>query len=255
MKQFNINNPDGGGFYTISKVEDFEYVNPVDQICKTFIALHTKFDRNFLLAKGFVPTQRIEALMQEKAVKEWQEEYKKMTAVKVPDALVVSLTATTKKEQVKALKGLAITSEELMAFIIVAWEEYGFSFSQYRSSYHHAGLDETKLPELIHKEDDGSIKSIGETPMTEGELKQVIEARSVKVSKFLDKNGAWHCFFLTYKSLGGEETGGKPHLHYISGTWGLKREDVLAQLTSKKYRLPSLPHINFHTHRNPKEDE
>ena len=82
-----------------------------------------------------------------------------------------------------------------------------------------------------------------------------VEHRKVIVSKFLDKGDIWHCFFLTFKSLDGKENyhDGQPHLHYISSAWNIPRQEVKEQLTSKKYSLPSLPHIDFHTHRNPRE--
>jgi hypothetical protein len=84
------------------------------------------------------------------------------------------------------------------------------------------------------------------------QLKQVVEHRHVAVAKFLDIGKQWHCFFLTFRSLRGEENhdGGTPHMHYISDKWGISRSSVVKQLTSKKYKLPSLPHVEYIRHDN-----
>lgn len=59
------------------------------------------------------------------------------------------------------------------------------------------------------------------------------------------------------KSIIGKESykNGQPHLHYISDKWNIKRKNIIEQLNSREYKLPSLPHIDFHTHRNPWLDE
>ena len=147
-----------------------------------------------------------------------------------------------------------MSNDELIAFIIMAFNKYGYKYSQYSAKHHYKGLDESKLPEMIHIEDDGTLITVGNTKLSEGQQRLVVEHRKVTVSKFLDNEDNWHCFFLTFKSLLGKEKNkyGQPHLHYISDKWNIKREEVLLQLTSKDYILPSLPHIDFHTHRNPK---
>ena len=139
----------------------------------------------------------------------------------------------------------------------MAFENYGYTYSCYRAKHNHKGLEEAQLPELIYVEENGNVTSIGETKLSKGQLKQAIEHRKITVSKFLDSGESWHCFFLTFKSLSGKESfkDGQPHLHYISDKWNIPRKEVVEQLTNKKYNLPSLPHIDFHTHRNPRDDE
>lgn len=162
-----------------------------------------------------------------------------------------------KKDQVRLLKNISFTSDELIAFILKAHELHGYKYSLYNASHNHKGLDAAELPEFIEIDDDGTVNTVGETKMTKGQQKQVIEHRKVTVSKFLDLDDRWHCFFLTYKSLAGKENykDGQPHLHYISNCWNIPRESVKDQLTGKKYSLPSLPHVDFHTHRNPREEK
>jgi hypothetical protein len=187
-------------------------------------------------------------------IKAWQEEFQNIKSQKLNDNIFKILESTSKKEQIKLLKGLSFSSDEFMAFVFRAWEDYGFTYSVYTSHHNHNGLDNKQMPGMVYKEEDGSITSIGHTKLTEGQLKQAIDHRTVIVSKFLDKGALWHCFFLTFKSIKGEENykNGQPHLHYISHAWDLSREYVLSQLKSKDYKLPSLPHIDFHTYRNPR---
>ncbi len=258
LKSLNIDDPDGNGKYHIREVDDFEFVNPIEQISSLYISSNIWFDKNLLVAKGFVaPTSWIDEFLFKKAVKEWEAEYKKIIYTPLPDNLFTLLEAKNKDEQKKILKGLSLTSDELIAFIFKAFEKHGYKYSQYKAQHNHKGIDETLLPKVIHIDDDGSLKTIGETKLTEGQQRQVVEHRKVTVSKFLDNDKNWHCFFLTFRSLGGKENykNGQPHLHYISDKWGIKRNEVLQQLTSKDYSLPSLPHIDFYTHRNPKKND
>ncbi len=102
------------------------------------------------------------------------------------------------------------------------------------------------MPIFAHHLENNEVKIIGNTTLTKGQIKSAINQRHAVVAKFLDKGDKWHCFFQTYRSIRGMETGEYPHLHYISHAWGLSREHVLRQLRSKNYKLPSsLPHIRF----------
>ena len=102
------------------------------------------------------------------------------------------------------------------------------------------------MPSIVHLTDNKVHKS-GETDLTDGQLKQIVEHRKVIISKFIDKGELWHCFFLTFESLKGKEKwkDGKPHYHYISSAFGLTREQVIGELKKKNYKLNNLPHIEM----------
>lgn len=221
-----------------------------------YISSVMSLERDMLRINDFsAPENILEKILFKRALKDWNEEYRKYKAIDLPINLLNLLKTDKKKEQIRLLQGLSLTSQELIAFIFKAYEDYGYLYSQYSASHHHKGLDESVLPEAIYIDKTNKVHSVGKTILTEGQLRQVIEHRKVIVSKFLDKDSKWHCFFLTYKSLGGKEQykDGKPHLHYISNAWNIPRNEVKEQLTNKKHHLPSLPHIDFHTHRNPRE--
>ncbi len=256
IRVLKIGDPKDGGQYIMRECDDFEYVNPIHHFVDSTIGLSMSFDRDLLKLKGYVgPDDKIEQTLFKRATKLCEEEIKKLKSIKIPEELITLLQTNDKKKQIKLLKNLTLTSNEFLAFIIHAYNKFGYTYSQYKASHHHEGIDTSKLPAVIHIEDSGEVHTIGSTPLTKGQLKQVVEHRKVIVSKFLDKGDIWHCFFLTFKSLDGKENyhNGQPHLHYISSAWNIPRQDVKEQLTSKKYSLPSLPHIDFHTHRNPRE--
>jgi hypothetical protein len=161
----------------------------------------------------------------------------------VPPNLISLLNSQSKKEQERLLRGQSLSPYQLSAYLFRAWSEFGFSFSNYTGEHHHKGVDESTLPSLIVVGDDQKVRTAGETTLTEGQLKNVVNYRKVTVTKFLDKGENWHCFFTVYKSLRGEESwkDGQPHFHYISDKWGISREEAVKQLKSEKY-----PSTNIH---------
>ncbi len=256
-RSISIDDPDDGGKFHLQEVDDFEFVNPIEQLSSIFIGASVWLDEKILAAHGYsMPTTRMDEFLFKKAVGKWASEYKKITCIKLPINLFRLMEANSKKEQIKSLKGLSLTSDELVAFLFMAHEKYGFKYSQYRAQHYHKGFDETRLPTIIHVGDNGVLKTIGKTDLTKGQQRQAVEHRKVTVSKFLDNGSDWHCFFLTFRSMGGKENykEGQPHLHYISSKWGIERDEVRNQLTSKDYSLPSLPHIDFDRHRNLKDE-
>ncbi len=230
-----IADKDRSSKYYLGEVLNFEYVNPIEHTFYTLLGIGSVFIEN--------------GIPQEDVFKMCKDEILKYKSISLPNCLLQLLAATSKKEQQKALKGFSLTQDELVAFSFIAFEKYGFKYSQYKTQHFHKGFDKTLLPQLLRRYDNGSIKTIGHTPLSAGQQRQVFEHRDVKVAKFFDNGDVWHCFFLTFKSLEGKERhkNGQPHLHYISDKWGISRNEVLAQLTSKDYHLPSLPHIDFYT--------
>ena len=248
MKFKKINDTTGTGHHSLVEIDDFEFVNPTAQISEMLIRSQMFFERDFLRFAGFPIDNPIgQNILFKRAQEEWSKKYEKLKTIEIPESFIKVLATDSKKDQIRLLKGASLTSEQLLAFLIKAGEENGYVYSQYRGEHLPKGFETKDLPTLAEVTEDGDVKIIGETPMTKGQVKHSIEKRHVAVSKFLDKDDRWHCLFLTYKSLGGEENNkdGQPHLHYISNSWGLTREYVVGQLKSKNYQLPSLPHIDF----------
>lgn len=244
------------GQYSILEYDDFEFKNPLPQFKKIHIELLMSLNRDLLKLKGYdISNELVEKVLLEDALKEWQIELGRLKEIKVSENLLKLLETDNKNEQIKLLKGLSLTSDELTAYIIKAYEIHGYKYSHYSATHFGSGFKVSQFPELIHV-DNETIHTIGETELSLGQQKQIVEHRQGIVSKFLDKGDKWHCFFITYKSLSGKEgfKNGQPHFHYISNSWNIQRNNLKKQLANKKYTLPSLPHIDFYSHRNPKED-
>ncbi len=179
-----------------------------------------------------------------KVVKECRDFIDKFREVRIPIELTHLLNTKKKKEQTKLLNGLRINPDILMAFLLMAGDK-DYTLSQYVSEHQTKAVNSTKMPLAYMQKKDGTIEKLGNTELTNGQLKQALEQRSVKVAKILEKGDEWHCFFLTYNSIGGKENwqNGQPHFHYISNLFGIEKKNVIKQIKSKNYKLGNLPHI------------
>jgi len=183
------------------------------------------------------------------ANKRWNDIKQHIEKTAIPDNLFELLVSAKKSEQEKLLRGVVFTPELIAAFIFTACKDHGYKLSRLRHEIPQKGLDVGKLPSAIEVKDTGDVKTIGQTELSKGALKQAVEHSKVILSFFLEKDENWHCFFTTFKSLRGEETwlGEKqPHFHYISKGFGIDKQEVINQLKSDKYKLGNLPHIALH---------
>ena len=254
IKEYRIFEDDGKGSYKIFETPDFEFSNTVEYYKEVFMRTQIFLERELLLSK--IPREifpDLDGILYRRALKSWDEKYEAIIKTEVPDNFISLLKSESKGEQVKLLKNASIIPEQLIAFIVRAWNEFGFSFSQYTAHHHRKGIDETALPKVINVKGE-KVESIGETTLSGGQLKQVVEQRKVIVSKFLDNGSNWHCLFLTFRSLRSEENwnDGQPHFHYLSDKFGIDRDKVVGELKSKEYRLGNLPHIKLLDYRQEK---
>lgn len=257
IKHRKIKEDDGNGEYSIFETHDFEFVNPIEHYSTVFIASSFAMMKEIVLLKTPpfpFPIEVIDKILMKEAVKKWEQNFSDTLKTEIPENFIAILTAATKKDQVKLLKNQSITPDQLLAFLFKANTDFGYLFSQYRGEHNHKGLDESKMPAVIRIKE-GKVYKVGETSLTDGQLKQVIEQRKVIISKFLDKDNEWHCLLLTYDSLKGKESwkNGQPHYHYISNKFGIPRDKVVEQLKSSSYNLGSLPHIDLIEYRDKKK--
>lgn len=164
--------------------------------------------------------------------------------IELPKNLVDLLSATKKKEQKKLLRGLVLNPDILMSFLLMVGDN-GYTLSEYSSEFQASDVKKDKLPYAYILNEDGKVQKFGKTELTDGQLKHALEQRSVKIAKIIEKDEKWHCFFITYNSIGGRENwqNGQPHFHYISNLFGIEKEDVIKQIKAREYKLGSLPHI------------
>lgn len=249
MKIYKV--PHDNGYYRIMVTPDVEFANPIDYFSSFFYGFASSVEKDILLSSNLdIPDVEIEQFVLKRASEKWENEYRKITQTEIPVNLLLLLESRSKKEQIRLLKNQYITPSILIAFICKAWTDNAYSFSQYTAHHHHKGIDKKDLPQLIEIKDDIVIK-IGSTSLSNGQLKNVVNQRKVTISKILDRDNYWHCFFTTFNSLNRKEQwkGGQPHFHYISSSFGLSREEVLKSLQDEYYKLNNLPHIELRDYR------
>jgi len=249
--------PDGNkGFYHTSKLEDVEYADPVAHFANEYIDIVATVYSQLLLHKD--PSFDLETVTKvalRNATAEWAEEEKRFFSIELPEIFFRLLEAEKKKEQESILRQIEFTPDTLTAFIFKACRAAGFTFSHYCSEHYPTSIDKADLPRLaVLNREEGTIEKTGATTLTDGQIKQAIEQRRVVVAKFLDKGEKWHCFFITYASIRGEESwrNGQPHFHYISDAFGISRADAVSQFKGRKYPSTSI-HIPLKDYGNQPE--
>lgn len=162
----------------------------------------------------------------------------------VPNAISYLLTGEySKKEQIAKLKGLAIKPEQLVTIFLYA-EKLGYDFSTYRFEGKPVKFDSKELPFIIHLLDDDAVEHIGETCLSDGQLKELFIASKFAVARILDNGKHWHCLYQTKRGISGKEPGryGKlSHIHYISDSFGITRTDFI-----KAFKSGYIPSSNVH---------
>lgn len=146
-----------------------------------------------------------------------------------------------KKEQIRLLKGVQLTEPQLSSLFNFA-EECGYKFSHYKWQGDPKSVKEEKLPSFMHLKDDGSVEYVGDTTLTEGQMRTIINQADVLIVRIFDNGIHWHCFLQTYKGLKGMESGvqgSRPHLHYLSDSFGISKDDLVKMMKMGKY--PNTP--------------
>lgn len=223
--------------------EDFENLNPDEHYYEHCFVSRMMLLRPEESTGRTAPTEEGKLILLETA-KQCREYINSFRSIKLPENLLSLLNSKKKKDQIKLLNGLSLTTDMLMGFLLQAGDN-GYTLSEYSSEFQASDIDEEKLPYAFITKDDGTIEKIGKTELSDKQLKHALKQRSVKVAKIIEKGEEWHCFFITYNSIGGEENwkDGQPHFHYISNLFGIKKEDVIKQIKSKEYKLGNLPHV------------
>jgi hypothetical protein len=244
---------DGNGFFNMLEIEDFEYVNPMEKEFETRCLMELWQIKNTVALKPELIEPYNKDIGVEKAMarlafkrgyKEFNSELAKLNTLRLPEGLMGILNLKKKKAQEKVLSKISLSTSLLTLFVYKAFEDHGFTYSMYTASA-FPNVDIREMPPVAYVNEEGGLETTGNSNLTEGQIRGAIEQRQTTIAKFLDKGNQWHCFFYTYKSLGGKETRGVAHIHYISHAWGLKREEVLQQIKNGKYNLPRTPHIPY----------
>lgn len=146
-----------------------------------------------------------------------------------------------KKDQIRLWRGVQLKIEQLAAIFDFA-EKCGYKFSHYTWQGEPKSVKDEKLPSFMHLNDDGTVEYVGETTLTEGQMRTIIEQADVIIVQIFDNGIHWHCFLRTFKGLKGKEPGkqgSRPHIHYLSDSFGVSKDDLIKMVKMGKY--PNTP--------------
>ncbi|MBK5214607.1 MAG: hypothetical protein JJE55_13210 [Flavobacteriaceae bacterium] len=247
MNTERIFNENGSGFIRTFASDKIEKVNPVEYYKNAELKQSATLIRDMLYATNPLLTSFLDSEYFEKKAKEMVVGYcEQCEKIEVNENFIELLQTERKKDQVRLLKGMTLDPDVLMSLIFKSYNDFNYLYSKYHFRNLPPEFEGKKLPKLFHLKEDGSVHKVGETELTDGQLKHIIENRKVIVSHFFEKDDIWHCFFLTYKSLGGKENwkDGQPHFHYISSAFGISKEDFVESMRTGNYKSTSV-HIDL----------
>lgn len=244
-----IADKDGNGFYRIFWDDNVEKVNPIEYYKQYELQKRAISYRDILEIKNPILTAKLSddffiRFAKEKLNEEKFWEIKEQT--EVPKNFLKLFETTRKKDQESLLRGLSINPEQLISLIFKSFKDYDYLYSRYRFENLPKGLENKKKPKIADISEDGVIKTVGETDLTKGQVKNMIEQRKVIIAHFFDKVDDWHCLFITYNSIDGKENwkDGQPHFHYISSAFGVTRDDFIESMKNGQYKSTSI-HIDL----------
>lgn len=148
-----------------------------------------------------------------------------------------------KRQQEKLLKDISLTGDDIVCIMDKA-QQLGYLLDIYKFEVLPDRYKEKKKPLCFHLRDDNTIEVIGETDMTEGEMKALLKERKIIIVRLFHNDEHWHCFYHTLRGIAGEEPGilgSKPHWHYISDKFGFTRDELV-----ERFRRGDAPSSKSH---------
>lgn len=251
MKSIKIYNNDDKYFIRIFSPQDVINVNPIEYFRNHEIEKRKILYRDILESKIPGSSQILsedffyrEAL---NGIDEFLEQFNDLT---IHENFIKLLKTARKKDQIVLLKGLTLNPSQLHTLFIESFKQEGYLLTRIFSEILPSTYDNKKLPKFFELNEDGSVYKIGDTDLSDGELKNIITQRKVIISNFLTKGNTWHCFFSTMKGISGEENykGGQAHFHYISSAFGISKEEFIQSIKTGKYKSSNI-HIDLFGYR------
>ncbi len=246
MRTSKIYDDDMNGFTRVYHSDFVENVNPIEYYKTLELQMSIQSIKDILYIKNPLLASTLDDEFLERMAKKYiPAYYEEAENITLHKNYIMLLSKSKKNDQVRLLKGMSLNSMELIALIFKSYE-YGYTYSKYLYEKLPNTLAEKIKPIIARKNENNNIIKVGNTNLNEGELKNLINQRNAIVSHFFEKNGLWHCFFVTYNSLRGKENwnGGQPHFHYISSSFGITKDDFVKSMTKGNYLSTSV-HISF----------
>lgn len=145
-----------------------------------------------------------------------------------------------KKDQIKLLRNLTISKEQLGGIFLQAGKR------DYKLSTYHFEIKPKHikdLPSYVFCNNKGEMIKSDDTELSDDELKAYLNAKYYIVVRILDNGKHWHCFFQTKRGVIGNEPGdygSKPHIHYFSDSFGLSKKHFISRIKNNG-KVPASP--------------
>ncbi|MBF4472604.1 hypothetical protein [Flavobacterium sp. HJJ] len=247
MDTKKIYDEDGKGFTRVFFQDKIEKVNPIEHYKAYELKKRATVFRDLLYSKNPILTSGLDDdFFIKKAEEDLVGFFEEKEKIIPHDNFLKLLSTTRKKDQEKLLRGMTLNPDELFSLIIKSYKDFGFLYSTYHFENLPKGLEGKKLPKLIHIKGDETIEKVGDTDLSDGQLKNIIIQRNVIVSHFFELGDVWHCFFVTYNSIAGRENhkNGQAHLHYISSGFAISKDDFIESMRTGNYKATNI-HIDL----------
>lgn len=132
------------------------------------------------------------------------------------------------RQQIKLLKNCHLSASDILWMNKDA-QDLGYLLDIYTKQVYPDKFKEKEMPILFVNNNDNFVDSFGNTNMTNGEMKSLLEQRKVVQARIYKNRDIWHCFYFTNKGLAGKESGNMgscPHYHYLSSQSGILLEEL-----------------------------
>lgn len=150
-----------------------------------------------------------------------------------------------KKDQMRILNGMEISRSELLKLFYYA-EKIGYTFSFFLRDAERAVFLDKTMPEIIFIDEEGKTQHFGETDLSDGQMKHLVDKRQSLIVWLFEKEDTWHCFLQPIKGLKGKEggkMGSRPHIHYLSNSFGFSKDGLLSKIKNEGEYVTTNVHI------------
>jgi hypothetical protein len=238
MRAMNMPLPGKNGYINMLEIEDFEFVDPFIKMHDIYIANGAWMEVNKQRVQfgdaGFNETDAWN-IGGKSGHHDFVDHLKEAGSIRIPEPMKKLLTLKKKARQQSCINQLKLTTNLVMSFIYEVCKDHEFTYSMYTGRVLPKGIKWTDVPPMAELQEDGTVSVYGETPLSEAQVKALIQEQKTVIAKLIDKGPDWHCFVYTMKGVCGKELGQSPHIHYLSSAWGITREKLVSDIKAGRY--------------------
>jgi hypothetical protein len=249
MKSVKLPLKNGKGNMNLFLQGDVEFVDPFVHFGEQYINMNVQFRLNHWEVDPQLPQsitrEKVIEMAREEGFRDFRESLDLAETMVIPKGLEQVLTLRKKKRQLEAIRTVSLSHNLLMAFGYYLNHRYGYTYSFYSGTALPMDVDWADMPRAAYFEEDEGLEVWGETDLQAGKIKSIIGQQNRTFAKFYDKAKDWHCFVYTMAGINGRERGHGPHMHYLSNSFGYKRDQIVDAIRNGRYTFDTDNHIPY----------